>query len=735
MLLSFLAAMLLTAGVVLGPVTSGQSASAAPAPLLVGVGQADITPITGGYKGGWACSCAKAQGVSSRLYAHVVVLERGTTKVALVTEDLAFLDAGMIRDAAKLLPGRGFNETNILDGATHTHSSQMGFMNFAGYNSVFPKVATLTEFNLATAGTDQVMYNFMTRQLAAAIRQADDHLAPGAVGWGHATLAGITQNRSLEAHLADYGYDEPVGTGKVSQDPHGYLGTIDPEIDLLRVDQDQQGRLVPVGVFTTFANHGTVVKSEFFFMGGDHQAVAERDLSARIRRAGGVPAGQQVVTAFANSDAGDMSSGLHYSGPADAEFVGLREADAMFTAWRAAGSAMTRTPALALRWTRICMCGQSSGGHASDSTPILGAGQAAGSEEGRTVFGDAGIFNEGQRLPADIGPQGRKVQLLRESGNLPGAVPLTALQIGDRVIVTWPGEATVGVGRLVRAAVAKAVAGTGIKGVVFFGYEGEYLDYWTTPQEYEMQHYEGGSTVYGEYASLVVRDAVADLAHRLMTGQPAPKPYAYDPNRGVHVTSAGYGPGSDHPVITAQPAAAYARLAHPTFAWTGGGHGVDRPVGTEFIAAQRWVRGRWVTATDDLGLQIIWSGNAAGQYRAWWEVPASAPTGTWRFLVTAKRYTIASRPFRLAAATTLTPVVSGSRLAVDYPRARVNLDWTWRPAAASGITVTFVVDGRTVVVHGNGSAVAIPAGTSVVVPAGGARDGWGNTNAARLVVR
>ena len=106
---------------------------------MVGVGRADITPVTGVYKGGWSCTCAKAIGQQERLYARVIVLQEGGQKVALVTEDLFALSAGMIRDAAALLPGLGFSEQNIIDSATHTHSSQSGYMNFSGDNLILPE--------------------------------------------------------------------------------------------------------------------------------------------------------------------------------------------------------------------------------------------------------------------------------------------------------------------------------------------------------------------------------------------------------------------------------------------------------------------------------------------------------------------------------------------------------------------------------------------------------------------
>ncbi|GAB3866032.1 ceramidase CerN [Nocardioides maradonensis] len=719
----------------LGVATTEAHAAPTPAPVVqVGVGQADITPYTGGFKGGWACSCAKALGQQTRLYAHAVVLQRGSRKVALVSVDLSFFGNGMLVDAAHLLAKRGFTPQNIIVSATHTHGSQMGFMNYGAYNTVLPSVDSLADLSLPSTPADQPMYNLMTRQLATAIRRADDDRRPGSIGWGHTTLYGVTHNRSLEAHLADYGIIEAPGTGTVSQDPHGYDGTVDPAVNVLRVDQRRDGRSVPVGVFTTFANHGTIVQPDFDYFSADHQGAAERILSARIRSAGHVPASQPVVTAFANSDAGDMSSGLVHRGPAYADRIGAAEAQAMFRAWRAAGRSMTSTPTLAVRWTRVCMCGQTVDGHPTDSSPVLGLGQAAGSEEGRTILYQLGLAHEGDHLPASAGVQGDKVQLLNEKGEIPDALPLSVLQVGDRMLVTWPGEATIGVGAMVRRAVLPIAQRAGMKDVVFVGYEGEYSDYWTTPAEYERQHYEGGSTVFGQYSSLVLRDGLVCLARSLVARRAAPAAYPSDPNQGLHLTTAAYAAGAASGVPTRQPATT-ARLGHPTFAWTGGGDGADRPVDRAFVTVQRWTAGRWTPVADDLGLQMLWGVDDKGAYTAQWEIPVSARTGHYRFVVTAKRYRLASHPFAVTAGAILTPATTGGVVRLALPAADERADWTPRPRFATGGRIRFVVDGRSVVVMSTTTGFAVPAGTHVSIPAGAARDRYGNTNPTAVTIR
>jgi hypothetical protein len=82
-----------------------------------------------------------------------------------------------------------------------------------------------------------------------------------------------------------------------------------------------------------------------------------------------------------------------------------------------------------------------------------------------------------------------------------------------------------------------------------------------------------------------------------------------------------------------------------------------------------------VWAADDLGMEILWSSDARGRDVADWEVPVSASPGAYRFLISAKRYSLSSATF------------------------------------------------------------AVGAGASVIIPAGGARDAYGNSNRTALRLR
>ncbi|MEA2273038.1 MAG: neutral ceramidase, partial [Solirubrobacteraceae bacterium] len=631
-----------------------------------------------------------------------------------------------------------FSPQNVLVSATHTHASPTGFMNFSAYNSVLPTKEQPTGGNVSDTNAEPKLYSFMVRRLALALKRAEDDLAPGVVGWGNTQLLGVTQNRSLEAHLADFGIKEAYGTGSVGQDPLGYADTIDPNVDVLRVDKLVRGRHVPVGMWSDFANHGTTNPFTWSYYNADHQGTAERVAEAAVRRLGHVPRHQEVVNAFSNGDEGDMTSGLYKRGPAVAEYAGRSEASAMVNAWKIARRAMTRRPVLDWRWTRMCFCGQQTREGPVDTTPVIGMGAGGGSEEGRTVFTDAtGINYEGRFLPIPVGPQGVKVPTLREQGSVPAAVPVGALRIADRMIATVPAEMTVGMGKRVKASVLAASQSAGIHQVVVSGLAGEYLSYLATPEEYDRQHYEGGFTLYGRTSSLLVQDTVDDLARRLASGQPSPAPYAFDPTNGTLPNAASYAAGPDTATSLRQPAGV-ARLERARFSWHGGADGIDRPLDTAFVTVSRQVRGRWKRYADDLGLTIAWSVSTDGTYVAQWEVPLSAPTGTYRFSVSANRYQLDSDSFHVdvSRALTLTPVSERRAVTIDYPAAAPDRDFTYRPASARGGSVRFTRAGHRAVVvrHRRGSVFDAPDEPQVTVAPGDAQDRYGNTNGREVAL-
>lgn len=725
----------------LGALALAPATAAAAPPLQAGAGRADITPRTGYYLFGWVRSDARGEGQLTRLYARAIVLQRGGRKVALVSTDLGAVPAGLVADAAQRVRRRGFSERNVIVSASHTHSAPAGYFNFPAFNTVAPTDTTPTDFSLADPADPQ-LYTFLAKRLAAAIRRADRDRAPAAAGWGTSRLTGLTENRSVEAHLHGHGIERDFGAGSAALDPLGVLHTLDPAVNVLRVDKIVRGRRMPIGAWSTFANHGTVVKPTFTFYNADHHGAATRLFERGVRRRGNVPRGQTVVNAYGNSDEGDMTAGLRYSGPAGAATVGRREARAMLAAWTRAGARLTRRPQLAVRWTRSCFCGRNTAAGPVDDRAVVGLPFLTGSEENRgPLYDETGVPLEGYRQPLSVGPQGSKIAAVNDTGQFPTAVPLTVARVADQAIVTVPGEMTSGMGRRLRAAVLAAARGSGIRRIVISGIANDFIQYVTTPLEYDRQHYEGGSTLFGRAEGVFIEERLAELMGALVSGARAPAPAAFDPRNGVVDDAAPYGRGAARGRVLSRPRGAR-RLGHAEFRWAGGQSGLDRPLDRAFVTVQRRTGRAWRRAADDLGLRVLWSVDGEGRYRALWEPPPNAPRGRYRFRISANRYRLVSPPFRLQPAVRLRirlRRMSGSRAVVElrYPPAVENADFAWRPRRARAGTLVARVNGRRVTVNGRRGVFAILAapGARVKVGPGAARDRFGNSNAARLAFR
>jgi hypothetical protein len=84
----------------------------------------------------------------------------------------------------------------------------------------------------------------------------------------------------------------------------------------------------------------------------------------------------------------------------------------------------------------------------------------------------------------------------------------------------------------------------------------------------------------------------------------------------------------------------------------------------------------------------------------------------------------------------LIPRVSGGEVSLGYPQPFLLNDWTYRPPAVSGGRIMYLVGSRRVTVRLKSSTrFWIPGGPSVTIPAGGARDRYGNTNPTAVKVR
>lgn len=117
----------------------------------------------------------------------------------------------------------------------------------------------------------------------------------------------------------------------------------------------------------------------------------------------------------------------------------------------------------------------------------------------------------------------------------PSILPIQIFRIGQLVILSVPGEFTTMAGRRLRDAVKTVLTSEGSGEfssnvhVVIAGLTNTYSQYVTTIEEYEMQRYEGASTLFGPHTLSAYIQEFTKLATALIKGQPTePGPFPPD---------------------------------------------------------------------------------------------------------------------------------------------------------------------------------------------------------------
>lgn len=93
----------------------------------------------------------------------------------------------------------------------------------------------------------------------------------------------------------------------------------------------------------------------------------------------------------------------------------------------------------------------------------------------------------------------------------PQILPVQLVEIGDVVLVAIPFEITTTAGRRLKKGVEELYAKDNMKEVILCPYANSYSGYITTNEEYQAQMYEGGHTVFGEYALAALQTVCKEL--------------------------------------------------------------------------------------------------------------------------------------------------------------------------------------------------------------------------------
>jgi neutral ceramidase len=618
------------------------------ATFLVGRGVSDITGEAAGCGMlGYGKADQQTEGIHTRQRSRAfVIAEEDGPRVLIVVNDLPLVFDSVHQEVLRRLHrlyGDLYTARNTMLTATHTHCAPGGYSHHLLYNS-------------NTKGFRPKTFGALVDGIVEAVARAHADLAPSQLTLAHGELHDASVNRSRVAFERNPAADRAF-----------FPQAIDPQTTLLRIERDGK----TVGAINWFATHNTSMTNQNHLISSDNKGYAgyywERVVEG-IDYVGGLDPSPGFIGAFAQTNAGDMSPNLNLhpgSGPTEDEFentriIGRRQYDAA-SALAAQDGVEVRGPLNAhlvyvdLAHVTVRPSFTGDGLMHSTSGPAGGSASFAGAwVDGPGFPGFREGRNPGWDWPSTVAY--RLSPSLRDSQSpkgivLPGGllnrvlpvvaqrVPVQLLRIGPLYLIGIPGEVTITAGLRLRRTVA-GIVGADLQNVLVAGYSNGYIHYVTTPEEYDAQQYEGGSTLFGRWELPALQQTAAALARAMQSGSVLPEgnPTAdlshrftrHRDRRGPDAAPRGTSFGA----VVVEPRSAYAAGQRATVTFVGAHPDNELHRGGTYLEVQRSVGDGWVTVRDDgdWDTRFAWKQGLKGESEVTvsWDIPEDAAPGRYR---------------------------------------------------------------------------------------------------------
>ncbi|WP_085297808.1 neutral/alkaline ceramidase [Cognaticolwellia mytili] len=639
---------------------------------LVGRGIHDVTgPAAEVGMMGYAELNQKTSGILDRQWARAfVVAEPNGKRVVFVNVDQGAVFQSITQGVVAKLKNKYnglYHEDNIILSATHTHGSAGGHSNYALYN-------------VTVLGFIKQNYDVIVDGIYQAIVKAHNDLKPGSLYLNKGDLTTASINRSIEAFN--------------SNPESGNTSSIDPEMTVLKFTQNGH----EVGMINWFATHGVSMPKTNTLLTSDNKGYAQYLFEKKLKNSN-YRDNDDFVAAFAQSNAGDMTPNLNLDGTGPAsdplsstKIIGQRQYDKAVSLYNSASEKVTGD--IDFRHRHVDFSAQTVGAEFTDGVAkstckaALGTAFGAGTEDGRGLdFFSEGDLNSNpfwsvitwvlSQPTAEQAECHLPKPILVAQGNFqpypwsPDVLPVSIIKIGQLGLLAVPGEFTITAGRRLKNTVA-TVDGTGINHLVVAGYANAYSGYVTTKEEYDVQHYEGGSTHFGPWTLAAYQQSFKRLANSLATDIAPEFPENEPTLRELADSQLNFQTGVVHdqaPIfksigqVVNQPRRQYSagEIAKATF-WSGHPKNNLNTMGS-FLAVQQLIGNTWKTVLNDNDWETRYHWQridgfwGTSQVTIEWHIPNNVKAGDYRlvhyghekkpFSGSIKSYTGVSRNFQV----------------------------------------------------------------------------------------
>ncbi|GFO12902.1 LOW QUALITY PROTEIN: neutral ceramidase-like [Plakobranchus ocellatus] len=513
----------------------------------VGVGIFDITgPAAEVNMMGYANPAQTSHGIHLRQFSRAFIFSTSSTgkRVVFISIDACWASGAVKQNVVKKLSetyGNMYTAQNLVLSGTHTHSGSGGFSQYLLYD-------------ITALGFNKQGFDALVEGITQSVIMAHKSMQPADIYMNSGELLDSNINRSPSAYL-----------NNPAQERAKYKYDVDKTMTILKIVNAQgQG----IGMISWFAVHCTSMNNTNEMLSSDNKGYAsmlfEADMNPGTR-----PGQGQFVAAFAQSNEGDVSpntKGPHCidsgkpcdiltstchgknelciaSGPGKDMFestqIIARNQYKKATDLYNSAKIKLNGP-VDFRHTYVDMTKQNvtlpdgSIGHTCKTS--MGYSFAAGTTDGPGAFDfkqgtntTNPFWNFVRDLIKDPSPELVKCQapkpILLATGEIsfpykwqPDIVDHQLLRLGQFIITAVPGEFSTMSGRRMRDVVQAAAVQGGMPAdtvTVIAGLANEYADYITTFEEYQIQRYEGASTIYGQHTLSAYLQSYSHLSSAL----------------------------------------------------------------------------------------------------------------------------------------------------------------------------------------------------------------------------